>query len=126
MGLGFSCLGHDEQAAGVLVYAVNQPYLRTVDVVLREVFEVPGYGIQHGAVPIAESRVDDHACRLVYDHEVVVFVDDANGYILWRKGILFRKGDTDFIPFLDEVARRRRLSIDGADAVVFDPAPQRR
>ena len=91
MGLGFSCLGHDEQAAGVLVYAVNQPYLRTVDVVLREVFEVPGYGIQHGAVPIAESRVDDHACRLVYDHEVVVFIHDVERYVFGGDFVLVER-----------------------------------
>ena len=42
-------------------------------------------------------------CRLVDDHEVVVFIDDANGYVLWREGVLFRKGDADLVAFMDEV-----------------------
>ena len=115
-------LGDHTEAGRILVQAVHW----VVRTVLARLFIVIGDGIGQGPVPDGGCRVHQDTCRLVDDHEVVVFVDDANGYILWRKGILFRKGDTDFIPFLDEVARRRRLSIDGADAVVFDPAPQRR
>ena len=62
-------------------------------------------------------------CRLVDDHEVVVFIDDANGYVLWREGVLFRKGDADLVAFMDEVPRRGGLAVDGTDAVVLDTAP---
>ena len=91
---------------------------------LSRLFIMIGDGVGQRSVPDGRGGMHQEPSRLVDDHEVVVFIDDANGYILWRKRVLFRKGDADFIAFMDEVPRRSGLAVDGADAVVFDSAPQ--
>ena len=77
LGLGIGGLGHDEQSAGIFVYAVHQSHLRVVGVVCRQVAQVPGNGIDQRAVIVAAPWVHHHARRLVDHHQFIVFIHDV-------------------------------------------------
>ena len=47
---------------------------------------MPCYGVYQGAVKVAHSRVNHEACRLVDDHQLIVFVYHVQGDVLWLDG----------------------------------------
>ncbi len=73
--LGIAVLGHDHQAGGVPVQAVDEPDL----VVLRLPKAVPGQGIAQGAGGMPLGRVDHQPGRLIDHQDVVILIYD--GYI---------------------------------------------
>ena len=82
-GLGLGGLCHHEQARGIFVDAVHQSHGGVVGVVGRTVAQVPGYGVDQSAVVIAATGMHHHACGLVDDHKVAVFINHFEGDILW-------------------------------------------
>ena len=107
VGLGLGGLGYDEEAAGILVYTVDETYLGVAGVVARIVPEVPGEGIDEGAGIIAASGVYDHAGRLVDDEEDVVLVGDVQGDVLG-----------DYVPFTAWPVEHEGDGVSGLDLVV--------
>ena len=47
---------------------------------------MPCYGVYQGAVEVAHSGVNYQACRLVDDHQLVVFIDHVQRDVLWLDG----------------------------------------
>ena len=84
----------DDQAGGFLVEAVDdagaQLAADTFDV--RAVVE---HGVDERVLGVAGRGMDDHAGRLVYDDDVVVFIDDderdglrlGEGGLRWGRGV---------------------------------------
>ena len=67
-------LCHHEQAAGILVYAMNQAHLRVVGIKLRHISQMPRHSLNQGTMEVSGTRMYHHACLLVDDHELVVFI----------------------------------------------------
>ena len=86
MGLGIGCLCHDKQSAGILIDAVDKSDAGVVGVVSRQTTQMPGDGIDQRTVKVTHAGMHDHACRLVDDHELIIFIDDVKGNILWLDG----------------------------------------
>ena len=116
-GLCLGCLGDDEQAAGVLVYAVDESYLGTVGVEVGHVAHVPCHGIDESAVEIACSGMHHHAGWLVDDHEDVVLIDDVEGYVFGVDGAVVL-GNVEHEG--DDVARAHLVvALDGTAADLY-------
>ena len=81
-------LRNDKQSARVLVNSVYQPHFRIVRIESRHILQMPGYGIDQRTVEIACTGMDDKPCRLVDDHQHVVFVDNIQRYVLGFYGIV--------------------------------------
>ena len=75
-------LCHDEQSARVLVYPVDQSHLRIVGVERAHVLHVPCHGVDQRAVEVAHTRVHHQSGGLVDNHQLAVFVDDVERYVL--------------------------------------------
>ena len=84
--LGLWCLCDDQQSCCVFVNAVHQSHLRVVGVVGRQVAQMPGNGMNERAMEIAASGMHHHACRLIDDHQLVVFIAHIKGNILGHDG----------------------------------------
>ena len=121
MGLCLCGLCHNQQSAGVLVYAVNQAHGGVVGVISGKVPQMPSDGVDQRAAVVAASGVYHQACRLVDDHQLVVFINNVQGNVfgddfpvaLWT---VKHKGDD--ITGLDLVVALYGVSV-GADAAGF-------
>ena len=100
--LRLGCLGHHDEAAGVLVDAVNQSHLGIVGVERGHVAHVPCHGVDERSAEVAGTWVHHHAHGLVDHHQVAVLVDDVQGNLLGPYGgVVF--GSVE--PQGDDVAR---------------------
>ncbi len=118
------CLGDDQEAARVLVEAVDDPGARHAGKLRRVVQQ----RVQQRAVPVAAARVHDEACRLVDDEQRVVLGDDRQGDRFREKRHLPRIGgrmDHDLLAAVDPCGRRRDAAVD-RDPTGVDPGPQAR
>lgn len=118
LGLRLQGLGHDHQAGGVFVQAMDNASARYVDDIRHMVQQ----GVEQCATGMPGSRVHDQPGRLVDHHDLVVFVDDvqldvfgdplALGLLL---GLKCKHGAT-----MDGVSRAHDGTID-RQAALFDP-----
>ena len=73
---------HHQQAAGVLVDAVDDAGAYLAADAREAALAVPEQGVHQRAVRVARSRVDDHALGLVHHQKVVVLVHDVQRDVL--------------------------------------------
>ena len=73
---------HHQQAAGVLVDAVDDAGAYLTADAREAALAVPEQGVHQRAVRIARGRVDDHALGLVHHQKVVVLVHDVQRDVL--------------------------------------------
>ena len=113
-------LGHDHQAGGALVEAMDDAGAQLA-ADAAQVVDVVEQGVDQRAVGVAGGRMDDHARGLVDDHDVGVLVDDVERQRLRlrRGGRRRRHVDDHFLLRLD---REAGLDLLGADAGDLDLA----
>ena len=95
---GFLGLGDDEEARGVLVYAVDEPGAGVGGVEEGVAAEVPGEGVDEGAGVVPVGGVDDHAGGFVDDEQGFVLIYDVEGNVLgddfdFAAGVCHHDGD---------------------------------
>ena len=117
--LGFRCLGHHQQTAGVLVDTMNQSHLGVVRVKGRHVAHVPCHGIDERAVEVASSRMHHHARRLVDDHQLVVLIHDVKRNVLRHDArvvlrLVEHQGNHVLGTYLVVALYRRAIDVDGS------------
>ena len=113
--LGDLRLGHNHDAGGVLVDAVDEQGLDGLAVGGGLSAEVPEQGVDEGAVEVAEGGVDDHAGGLVDHDEVVVLIDDVDGDVLGEereRTRRVRQQDADDVVGVDAVVLLLGLAVD--------------
>ncbi|MCY1235749.1 hypothetical protein D9M72_483780 [compost metagenome] len=82
--------------------------------------------VEHGAAPVAGSRVHHQPGGLVDHQQGVVFIDHVQRHVLGRESGRFRRGlrlDLDAVAHLHRVARPAHLAVD-AHGAAFDPLLQ--
>ena len=107
MRLRLGSLGYHQQAAGILVYAVHQPYGRVIRVKVMIVPHVPGQRIHQCAAIVAAARMNHHAGRLVDHQQLVVLIYHIQRYLL-----------RDNLPVAFGTVQYQRDDIIGLDLVV--------
>ena len=82
VSLGLGRLGDDEQAARILVDAVDESHVGIIGVKVWVVAQVPCQRIDQRAAVVAASRVYHQSGWLIDDHQLVIFVGDVEWDIL--------------------------------------------
>ena len=82
MGLRVDVFGYDEQSGRVFVDTVHESQAGVVGVVIRQVAEVVGQGVDQRAGVVAVSRMDNKTRRLIDHQQVLVLINDIEGNIL--------------------------------------------
>ena len=74
MSLCHECLGNDKQTGRILVNPMNKPHLRVIRVKIGILPKMPCHSIYQCSMSIAATRMHDHSCRLVHNHEVIILI----------------------------------------------------
>ena len=68
------CLSHHKQSAGILVNTVHQSHFWIIRIITFQILKMPGYGIYQCTVKVSTTRMHNHTCRFIYNHQVIVFI----------------------------------------------------
>ena len=82
LGLGVGSLGYHQQTARILVYAMHQTHLGVVGVVALDIAQMPGEGVDQCTREVAHAGVNHEAGGLVDHHQLAVFIDHIEWYVL--------------------------------------------
>ena len=80
-GLRLRGLCHDEQTAGVFVYAVNESHLRVVRVIALQVSQMPRHSVDERAMKVACAGMNHQSCGFVHHHQLRIFIDHVEGNV---------------------------------------------
>jgi hypothetical protein len=107
-------LGDQDDAAGVPVKPVDDPWAEGAVGPAEPVLEAERQGVRQGAGPVAAGRVDDHVGRLVHQRDRLVLVKNVERDVFWDDDVVDRLGQLDAEPVLvaDLVTRLGRPAVD--------------
>ena len=111
--MGCIILCHHQQAAGVLIDAVDDAGPDLAANAGKAALAVPEQGVDQGAVRVAGSRVDDHPFGLVDHQKVRILIDDVQRDLLRHSlnGLCIGDLQQDDIPCLELQALGRSLTV---------------
>ncbi len=112
--------GDDHEPGSILVQAVNNAGSR-FSATTRQLLKVKRQGIGQRARSDSRGRMNDHRCRLIYDDQVVVFVNNVEGNIFGLEFRRRKRGElcVDLIVGPELVRRFRGAAVD-QHVLLFD------